>query len=500
MNKLNYLVIFFKKIYLLINSLLEKYLNKLNFKKLLKKNPNFLQSNKAFLTFFTLIVLIFFYLSIPHIYNKSKIHDELKNQIYEKFSINFIFSKNFNYKFLPRPHFIIYDSQILDDGSIISDVKKLKIYISLDKLFSLKDITIKEIVIENSNFNLNKKNYHFFIKLLNNNFLEKILKIENSNIFYHDNNKDVLFLNRIIKMKYYYDSNNLKNIIYSENEIFNIPYSYEIMNDKKMKKIFSKINFKLPKLQIQNELDYNNNKKRGFLNLIFNKNKSKFDYEFNEDYFIFNFFDKLANPNFTYEGKINFKPFYSSLNGKLDKINLTSFFDSEALFIQLLKTEVFNNQNLNIDLNINANKITKYHNFVNLFLNSKIEEGLIDIDNTKLDWSNFVNFKISDSLIYINKNQLILDGKLILDIQDIDNVYKFLLTPKKYRSKIRNMELNFNYNFDQKIMILNDIKIDNKKNNNVNKTLKNLLLRNDKLQNKIYLKKKINEAIRLYAG
>ena len=301
-------------------------------------------------------------------------------------------------------------------------------------------------------------------------------------------------------MKYYYNSNTLKNIIYSENEIFNIPYSHEIINDKKMKKIFSKINFKYPKLQIQNELDYNDNLKKGFLNLIFNKNKSKFDYQFNEDYFIFNFYDKLANPNFTYEGKVNFKPFYSSLDGKLDKINLTSFFDSRAPFIQLLKTEVLNNQNLNIDLNINANKIAKYHNFINLFVNSKIEEGLIDIDNTKLNWSNFVNFKISDSLIYNNKNQLILDGKLILDIQDIDNVYRFLLTPKKYRSKIKNIELGFNYNFDQKIMILNDIKIDNKKNNNVNKTLKNLLLHNDKLQNKIYLKKKINEAIRLYFG
>ncbi|MDA9650658.1 hypothetical protein N9T21_02270, partial [Candidatus Pelagibacter sp.] len=188
------------------------------------------------------------------------------------------------------------------------------------------------------------------------------------------------------------------------------------------------------------------------------------------------------------------------LNGKLDKINLTSFFDSSALFSELIKTEVFNNQNLNIDLNINANKIAKHHNFINLFVNSKIEEGLIDIDNTKINWSNFVNFKISDSLIYINENQLILDGKLILDILDIDNVYKFLLTPKKYRFKIKNMELNFNYNFDQKIMTLNDIKIDNKKNNNVNKNFKDLLFHNDKLQNKIYLKKKINEAIRLYSG
>ena len=243
MNKHHNFIIFFKKINLSINSLLEKYLNKLNLKKILKKKPNFFRSNKAFLTFFTFIVLILFYLSIPHIYTKSKINNEIKDQLYEKFGINFLFSKNFSYKIYPRPHFIINDSQIEDDETIISDVKKLKIYISLDKLFYIKNINIKELVIENSNFNLNKENYHFFIKLLDNNFLEKILKIKNSNIFYYGNNKEVLFLNRIIKMKYYYNSNNLKNIVYSENKIFNIPYFYEVVNDKKMKKIFSKINF-----------------------------------------------------------------------------------------------------------------------------------------------------------------------------------------------------------------------------------------------------------------
>ena len=123
MNKHYNFVIFFKKIYLSINSLLEKYLNKLNLKKLLKKKPNFFRNNKAFLAFFTLIVLVLFYLSIPHIYTKSKINNEIKDQLYEKFSINFIFTNNFSYKIFPRPHFIINDSQILDDETIISDVK-----------------------------------------------------------------------------------------------------------------------------------------------------------------------------------------------------------------------------------------------------------------------------------------------------------------------------------------------------------------------------------------
>ena len=31
-------------------------------------------------------------------------------------------------------------------------------------------------------------------------------------------------------------------------------------------------------------------------------------------------------------------------------------------------------------------KLTNNRNFINLFLKSKIQEGLIDIDDTKLEW------------------------------------------------------------------------------------------------------------------
>ena len=79
-------------------------------------------------------------------------------------------------------------------------------------------------------------------------------------------------------------------------------------------------------------------------------------------------------------------------------------------------------------------------------------------------------------------------------------LYKFLLTPKNYRNKINQIDLNFTYNFDQKIAELKDIKIDNKINQNVNKILNNVILKKDDLQNKIYFKNLLNEAIKSYAG
>ena len=89
---------------------------------------------------------------------------------------------------------------------------------------------------------------------------------------------------------------------------------------------------------------------------------------------------------------------------------------------------------------------------------------------------------------------------MIIKIKDYNNLYKFLLTPKNYRNQINQIDLNFSYNFDQKIAELNDIKIDNKINQNVNKILNNVILKKDDLQNKIYFKNLLNQAIKNYFG
>ena len=275
MSKHSYFIKFLKKINSNINSLLENYLNKLNFSNFRKNKSKYISSNRVYLTFAVLVILFFSYLSIPHTYNKVETRLELKNQLLEKLNINFIFSNNFKYQFFPRPHFIIKDSAILYNYIKISDVKKLKIYVSLNSLFSLKNITINEVNLENTNFNLNNQNTDFFIKILDNNFTENIFKIKDSKIFYRDNNNQVLFINKIINMEYYFNPNDLQNIIYSENEIFNIPYSYKMFDDKLENLIFTKFNLNLLKFQFENEIDYSDDLKKGTTTFFFNKKKVK---------------------------------------------------------------------------------------------------------------------------------------------------------------------------------------------------------------------------------
>jgi hypothetical protein len=496
MSKQNNYIKFLKKIYLSINSLLEKNLNKLNFKKISNKAI----TNKVFLTFIILSIVFFSYILIPHTYNKDEIRKELEVQLLDKFSLNFIFSKNLNYKFFPRPHFTIENSSIIENQLKLSDIKKIKVFVSLNNLFSLKNVIVKDIVLENTNFHFNKQNYNFFLNLLDNDFSEGNLTIKDSNIFYRNNDQQVLFLNKIKKMKYYYDPKELRNIVSSTNEIFNIPYSFETYNNQIENKIISKINLNFLKFQIESEFDYSDNLSKGLLNFIYKKNKSKASYEWDKNSFKLNYFDKINDPNFFYEGNINFNPFFSTLRGNTNQLNLISFFNNKTFFSELFKTEILNNKNLNIDLKVDSNKVFKLHNIINLILNFKIQEGLIDFNNTEFSWNNYIDFMISDSLLYVSGNQLILDGKLVLNIKNLNEIYKFLQSSRNRRPQIKKIEFNFNYNFDEQSISFNTIKIDDKIDKKVNNNLKKMLFKNDRLQNKIYFKSKMKEALKAYAG
>ena len=181
-------------------------------------------------------------------------------------------------------------------------------------------------------------------------------------------------------------------------------------------------------------------------------------------------------------------------------MNLSYLFGSNQVIAELLKTEIFNNKNIDFKLNINAKNIYNNLNFRNINLNSKIQDGLIDADKTKYHWKDFADFEVLESLIFVKNGELVLDGRLKININDYNKIYKFLVTPKNYRNEIKEIDLNFTYNFDQKLAELKDIKIDNKINKNVNKILNNVILNNDDLQNKIYFKNLLNEAIKSYAG
>ena len=136
----------------------------------------------------------------------------------------------------------------------------------------------------------------------------------------------------------------------------------------------------------------------------------------------------------------------------------------------------------------------------NILLSSKIQEGLIDIDGTEFDWNNYANFKFFDSLIYIKDGELILDANTQIKIVNSGEIYKFLQSSKHLRKKIKKIDLNFNFNFDQRTININDVRIDDKSFKNITEILNNISIKSDDLQNKIYFKNLLNSALKNYAG
>ncbi|MBD1152444.1 hypothetical protein IDH08_03610 [Pelagibacterales bacterium SAG-MED22] len=496
MTKPNSFVKNLKNINKSINSLLERNLNKLKFDNL----KTIASNNKFILTFVALFFLFFSYLLVPTFYKQVNISKELKNELLNKFNLDFYFTQKLNYNFFPRPHFVSHESSILENQNKIAEIDKLKIYVSLDNLFSLKNININEVILENTNFELNIKNSDFFIKLLDNNFLDANLNIKKSNIFFRDSENEILFINIIKNLKYYYDPNELKNILYSENEIFNTPFSLKVIDHQDEKKIYTKLDFDFVKFQIENIFNYENDINIGSAALLFNSDKSLINYKTNKNFFEFDYSDKIENKKFLYKGKFNFKPFYSSIEGDTEEINFSYLFSTNAIVAELLKTEIFNNKNLDFKLNITANKIKNNRNFINLFLKSKIQDGLIDIDDTKLEWRDNSLIKLTDTLIFVRDGKLFLDGKSKIKITNAKNIYKFLLTPKNFRKNIKTIDLSFSYSFDEKAIILSDIMIDGKYNQKVNSKLNNIYFRGSSMQNKIFLKNMINDLLKSYSG
>ena len=479
-----------------INKLLENNLNKLSSKNL----TNLARSNKTILTFVALLLLFITYLSIPSFFKQNEISNKIKYELLERLNLDLKFSNKLKYNFFPSPHFTTNDSSIFYNNYEISKAKKIKIYISLENLFSLENIVIEDVIIENANFNLNYKNQFFILDLLNNNYSNINFKISKSNIFFKNIDNEVLFINKILEMKYYYDPKEAKNFLYSKNEIFNFPYDIKINNDKIEKKYISQINLDFINLKIENEYSYLENPKIGNANLIYNNFKTKFEYKTSKKFFEFSFFDNISDPLFFYEGFVSKNPFYSYFKGKTEKLNLVYLYDPNAIIAQFLKTELFNSKNIDFELDIDAKSLYKNPSFTNINFNSKIKEGLIDLDYTSFEWKNFVEFEIVDSLIFLKDGELVLDGKLNINVKNYNEIYKYLLTPKNFRKKINNINLKFSYNLDQKTSIISEVKIDNKLHQSLNNKINEIVLKENILQNKIYLKKILNDAIRTYAG
>ena len=138
--------------------------------------------NKYLILIISLIFLYLFYLSIPTLYDKDSLQKDLSLKLSKEFQLNLSLSPSIKYLIMPSPHFEIRDIKLYKDieGSSreLAQIKKLKIFISQKNFFNNKNISIKKIIISNSNFVYRKDDLDFYNNYISKKLTDKSLEIK----------------------------------------------------------------------------------------------------------------------------------------------------------------------------------------------------------------------------------------------------------------------------------------------------------------------------------
>ena len=477
-----------------INTLIESYFNRirqfiLNFKKF-----KFDKNNRVFLGLVAVVFLTLVYFLIPVAYNKNLVQAEIENQIFQKYQISVKFNNKISYKLFPKPNFSSKNLSILNDKKEIASVKNFKIFISAKNFFKINQVQTKDLILDKTDFNIKKNDLNFFINLMKIEPNRNKVIIKDSNIFFRNQNDEVLFINQIINSSFYYDFKNLKNASSSKNRIFNIPYKLKAQNDK-LNEIFQfKFDSNKLVLKIQNETNYSKNNNNGDLKVTFKNRNNLFSYKIREN--SLNFY--LKDSNKTYDGLIEFKPFFleSNLNYKVLKVG--DFVN--PLLIQIFKSQIFNNENLDAKINFNVKNIYDFDRFSDLSLKLRIEQGKMTFSNSQVNWKDNINLSFEDAILDFENEKINLNGKIVIDIKDKNDFYRSFQINKDFRKDLKKIEFDFNYDFNENKVYFDNLRLDNKTNENLDKFISKFNSSEVKFFNTITFKSFVNKIFVAYFG
>ena len=438
----------FKKIgkqILSINNLIESYFNSLRSFLLNFRKSKFDNKNKVFLSFVVFTFLTLFYFLIPTSYNKDLIQTEIKNQVLKKYQIDLKFTKKVSYGLFPMPHFTSKNLFIFNNKKKIANVKSFKVYIGSSNFFKINKIDIKNIIINESEFNIQSGNLNFIKNLLMTEPNKNKIIINKSNIFFRDKSDEVLFINQIDNGNLYYDFKNLKNIFVSKNKIFNVPYKLTIKNDKLNKNFETVLDLNSLRLKVNNEINYNQENRDGIFKINFRNRSDIFQYNVKKNSLNF----KLEDKNKTYKGFLELKPFYFNSSFHYNTLRIKDL-TQDSFLTKVINSQIFNNQNLNANINFKVKKFLDFDRFTDLFLNLQIEEGQFILSNSQIMWKDNLMFSLDEGLLNYENDRFYFNGKLSINIKDKDDFYRFFQINRDYRKDLKKIVFDFNYDFLKK--------------------------------------------------
>ena len=423
------------------------------------------------------------YFLLPAFYDKNKIKAQLENQIFNKYNLEVKLDQSLKYGLFPKPHFYSEDIIISYKENEIAKSNNVKISIFFTNFFSSDNLKIQNLKFKKTDFKINFSNFEFF-DLLDSIQLDKKIDFLNSKLFYLDQNDSLIFLTNVKNLNFFYEENFIQKLN-SKFNIFNIPISLNIEHNTFEKSFLTDLNSHSLRLNIQNNLFYNDKKFDGILDLtVINKNK-KIKYSLKDNSLKFKTDDNKII------GDINIKPFFLSSNLDISRINLKKIFKDNSILINILKSEILNNKNLNGKISIKSNNVESLNFLKEIKFDILFEEGDIFLQNLKTIFKDSVVINISDTQIIVDNYKLTFAGFISLDFIDITEFYTHYQINRNFRKNIKKINFGFLLNLDDQFVEIDNLKVNGKTNQNLEKFLNKFNSKKEDIFNKIILRNSV---------
>ena len=485
-----------KKKFNYLDNKIESFFDKIrNLKKYNQSKKKFyFLNNKVLISIASLVLFSFCYFLIPVFYKEDKIKTFLINQISDRYDIKIEFNEKVKYGLFPKPFFYTKNLDIKFNEKVIANSDYVKFYISFNNLFLLENISPKNLVFQDTEFNINSNNIKFFLKALNSADKKNKFIFKKSKFFYKDKNDDLLFLSKINNFRFFYDDVNAFQKVKSNFEIFNIPFKLDISKNATNKNKNIKLSSKKIRLDIETSIDYDEDNISGFFDISSINKRNLFTYVIKDN--SLNFLSSEKG----FRGEVNFKPFYFSTDLNFNYISKKKIFQSESLLIDLLDSELLNNPNLNASINIKIDKIDKFENLRNFISKIHLGDGRILMKNFNTQWYDSVLIK-SDEIEFLNDiDGKKLVGEIIFNFTDIEKFFRYFQIKRNHRDVFETIRLDFVYDLTFDKLSMNNLKIDNKSLKKIDKFLNEYNRSENNSFNKVTIRNFIKEFFQVYSG
>tara|TARA_B110000027_G_scaffold126950_1_gene145792 strand:+ start:463 stop:1551 length:1089 start_codon:yes stop_codon:yes gene_type:complete len=362
-------------------------------------------------------------------------------------------------------------------------------------------LNIKKITISDANFSLLRNDIKLLNELKRKKFSKKKIKIKNSNIFFKDNLEEIISIIKINKTILFFDDDKLSNFLNLKGEVFNVPFIFDF-NNRNDSIQYEKINFhsKKLKLNISNQSKTEKKLTTGENNISFLRSTANTKYNVEEKVITFKSDNsRLSNSKINYAGELSINPFDLNLKINLENHKISKLLDVNPTLIEFIKSGALFNKNISVKNSIIVKSNEKKEIFQNAKINFNIINGKLNLDNTIFINNNIGVLELSNSNLFLENDNLILNTDILFKIENSDALFSFLNTNKKSRKEIKNILVNLTYDLLRNEIKFNNVKINN---NVVSEQFLSVFdgFSDNNSNNKVKSKRLINKLLSIYEG